>query len=155
MRRVSIPQIGQPNIHRLDAAKNRRAPASALEETPTVGSAAVLGRINPTTDRMPSLDHPSAAPGHSPAGDAQTTCLSPYRHPGSPPHTSAAADWNKGQFAGHIAIRAQNPNNEPVTLSNSPPKLHSGEISGSGGPVNNAQRGTLNAQRSSGHLSLG
>ncbi|NLH72627.1 MAG: hypothetical protein GX456_06205, partial [Verrucomicrobia bacterium] len=50
MRPVSIPQIGPPNIHRLGAAKNRRAPAGALEETPTVGSAAVLGRINLTTD---------------------------------------------------------------------------------------------------------
>ncbi|NLH72693.1 MAG: hypothetical protein GX456_06540 [Verrucomicrobia bacterium] len=33
----------------LGAAKNRRAPAGALEETPTLGSAAVLGRINVTT----------------------------------------------------------------------------------------------------------
>ncbi|NLH73989.1 MAG: hypothetical protein GX456_13115 [Verrucomicrobia bacterium] len=45
---------------------------------PTVGSAAVLGRINPTTDPMPRLDHANAAPEHSPAGDAQTPCLSPY-----------------------------------------------------------------------------
>jgi len=51
MRPVFIPQIGPPNSNRLGAAKNRRAPAGALEETPTVGSAAVLGRINPTTDR--------------------------------------------------------------------------------------------------------
>ncbi|NLH73011.1 MAG: hypothetical protein GX456_08170 [Verrucomicrobia bacterium] len=54
---VSIPQIGPPNIHRLGAAKNRRAPACALEETPAVGSAAVLGRINPTTDPTTRLDH--------------------------------------------------------------------------------------------------
>ena len=81
MRRVSIPQIGPPNIHRLGAAKNRRAPAGALEETPTVGSAAVLGRINVTTNPTTRFDHANAAPEHSPAGDAQTTCLSPYRHP--------------------------------------------------------------------------
>ncbi|NLH74511.1 MAG: hypothetical protein GX456_15790 [Verrucomicrobia bacterium] len=68
MRPVSIPQIGPPNIDRLDAAKNRRAPAGALEETPTAGSAAVLGRINPTTDPMPRLDHANAASEHSPAG---------------------------------------------------------------------------------------
>ncbi|NLH71961.1 MAG: hypothetical protein GX456_02785, partial [Verrucomicrobia bacterium] len=47
---------------------NRRAPAGALEETPTAGSAAVLGRINPTTDPMPRLDQANAAPEHSPAG---------------------------------------------------------------------------------------
>ncbi|NLH72752.1 MAG: hypothetical protein GX456_06840, partial [Verrucomicrobia bacterium] len=116
---VSIPQIGPPNIHRLGAAKNRRAPAGALEETPTAGSAAVLGRINVTTDPRTRLDHTNAGREHSPAGDAQTTCLSPYRHPRVPPQTSAAADWNKGQLAGHAAIRAQNPNNEPVTLSSS------------------------------------
>ncbi|NLH73120.1 MAG: hypothetical protein GX456_08720 [Verrucomicrobia bacterium] len=55
-------------MHRLGAAKNRRAPAGALEQTPTVGSAAVLGRINPTTDPMPRLDHPYPPPEHSPAG---------------------------------------------------------------------------------------
>ncbi len=32
------------------------------------------------------------------------------------PQTSATGDWDKGQFAGHAASRAQNPNNEPVTL---------------------------------------
>ncbi|NLH73794.1 MAG: hypothetical protein GX456_12135 [Verrucomicrobia bacterium] len=32
---------------------------------------------------------------------------------GVPPQTSAAADWNKGQFAGHAVIRGQYPNNEP------------------------------------------
>ncbi|NLH72191.1 MAG: hypothetical protein GX456_03980 [Verrucomicrobia bacterium] len=80
-RRVSIPQIGPPNIHRLGAAKNRRAPAGALQKAPSVGSAAVLGRINVTTDPTTRLDHANAAPEHSPAGDAPTTCLSPYRHP--------------------------------------------------------------------------
>ncbi|NLH73195.1 MAG: hypothetical protein GX456_09100 [Verrucomicrobia bacterium] len=119
---VSITQIGPPKMHRLGAAKNRRAPAGALQKTPTVGSAAVLGRINPTTDPMPRLHHANAAPEHSPAGDAQTTCLSPYRHRGVPPQSSAAADRNKGQFAGHAAIKAQNPNNEPVTLPDSRPK---------------------------------
>ncbi|NLH75124.1 MAG: hypothetical protein GX456_18920 [Verrucomicrobia bacterium] len=33
MRPVSIPQIGPPKIHRLGAAKNRRAPARAGETT--------------------------------------------------------------------------------------------------------------------------
>ncbi|NLH72685.1 MAG: hypothetical protein GX456_06500 [Verrucomicrobia bacterium] len=41
---------------------------------------------------------------------------------GVPLQTSATADWNKGQFESHAAIRGQNPNNEPVTLSGSPPK---------------------------------
>jgi len=40
-------QILHPNVHRLGAGKNARAPASALEETRAIGSAAVLGRINP------------------------------------------------------------------------------------------------------------
>ncbi|NLH71930.1 MAG: hypothetical protein GX456_02620 [Verrucomicrobia bacterium] len=39
-----------------------------------------------------------------------------------PPHTSATADSNKGQFAGHAALRGQDPNYEPVTLSDSVPK---------------------------------
>ncbi|NLH72949.1 MAG: hypothetical protein GX456_07835 [Verrucomicrobia bacterium] len=63
-----MPQIGPPNIHRLGAAKNRRAPANALEETPAVGSAAVLGRINVTTDPTTRLDHANAAPEHTPVG---------------------------------------------------------------------------------------
>jgi len=46
-------QILRPIIHRLGAGKNARAPAGALEETPTLGSAAVLGRINPMADRAP------------------------------------------------------------------------------------------------------
>jgi len=50
----------------------------ALEKPPTVGSAAVLGRINLTTDPTTRLDHANAAPEHSPAVDAHTTCLSPY-----------------------------------------------------------------------------
>ncbi|HOK77656.1 MAG TPA: hypothetical protein PLW35_08040 [Verrucomicrobiota bacterium] len=41
---------------------------------------------------------------------------------GVPPQTSAAADWSKGQFAGHAELRGQNPNCEPVTLSSSLPK---------------------------------
>ncbi|NLH72114.1 MAG: hypothetical protein GX456_03555 [Verrucomicrobia bacterium] len=41
---------------------------------------------------------------------------------GGPAQTSAAADWNKGQSAGHPAIRRQNQNCEPVTLSSSLPK---------------------------------
>ncbi|NLH74800.1 MAG: hypothetical protein GX456_17260 [Verrucomicrobia bacterium] len=36
-----------------------------------------------------------------------------------PPQTSATADRNKGQFAGHAAIRGPHPNSEPVTLSSS------------------------------------
>ncbi len=47
LRPVSIMQILHPNVHRLGAGKNARAPASALEETRAIGSAAVLGRINP------------------------------------------------------------------------------------------------------------
>ncbi|MDH7502293.1 MAG: protein kinase [Verrucomicrobiota bacterium] len=35
---------------------------------------------------------------------------------GVPPQTSATADWNKGQFAGHATISGQNSNYEPVTL---------------------------------------
>jgi len=53
----------------------------------------------------------------------QTTCLSPYQHPRGPPQTSPTADWNKGQCTGHAAIRAQNPNNVPVTLSNALPPM--------------------------------
>ncbi|NLH75345.1 MAG: hypothetical protein GX456_20055 [Verrucomicrobia bacterium] len=34
-----------------------------------------------------------------------------------PAQTSATPDWNKEQSAEHPAIREQNPNNEPVTLS--------------------------------------
>ncbi|NLH72007.1 MAG: hypothetical protein GX456_03020 [Verrucomicrobia bacterium] len=41
---------------------------------------------------------------------------------GLPPQTSAAADWNNGQFTGHAAIRGQNPNIEPVTLFGSTPR---------------------------------
>ncbi|NLH74950.1 MAG: hypothetical protein GX456_18030 [Verrucomicrobia bacterium] len=74
---VSIRQIRRPIFDRLGAGKNARAPADALEETPAVGSAAVLGRINVTTDPTTRLDHANAASEHSPAGDAQTTCLSP------------------------------------------------------------------------------
>ncbi|NLH74058.1 MAG: hypothetical protein GX456_13460 [Verrucomicrobia bacterium] len=106
----------------MGAAKNRRAPAGALEETLTVGSAAVLGRINVTTDPTTRFDHANAVAEHSPAGDAQTTCLSPYRHATGSPQTSATADWNKGQFAGHAAIRGQNPNIKPVTLFGSTPR---------------------------------
>ena len=47
---------------------------------------------------------------------AQTTCLSPYRRPTGSPQTSATADWNKGQFEGHAAIGAQNPNNVSVPI---------------------------------------
>ncbi|NLH72111.1 MAG: hypothetical protein GX456_03540 [Verrucomicrobia bacterium] len=36
---------------------------------------------------------------------------------GGPAQTSAAADRNKGQFADHAATKGQDPNNEPVTLS--------------------------------------
>ncbi len=65
------PEIAQANIHRLGAAKNRRAPAGALEKTPAVGSAAVLGRINVTTDPTTRLDHANAPPERSPAGGGQ------------------------------------------------------------------------------------
>ncbi len=49
----------------------------ALEKPPTVGSAAVLGRINVTTDPTTRFDHANAAPEHSPAENAQTTSPSP------------------------------------------------------------------------------
>jgi len=64
-------QILRPNFHRLGAGKNARAPANALEQTPTVGSAAVLGRINVTTDPTTRFDHTNPAPEHSPAGGGQ------------------------------------------------------------------------------------
>ncbi|NLH73929.1 MAG: hypothetical protein GX456_12815 [Verrucomicrobia bacterium] len=49
LRPASITQILRPPIHRLVAAKNRRAPPRARKSN-GLGSAAVLGRINPTTD---------------------------------------------------------------------------------------------------------
>jgi len=113
----------RPNIHRLGAGKNARAPAGALEETPTVGSAAVLGRINVTTDPTTRLDHANAAPEHSPTGDAQTMCLSPYRHPRG---SSTDLGWRRleqGMICGPCQNPGQNPNNEPVTLSDSRPKV--------------------------------
>ncbi|NLH73670.1 MAG: hypothetical protein GX456_11505, partial [Verrucomicrobia bacterium] len=61
-------QILRPNFHRLGAGKNARAPAGALEETPALGSAAVLGRINPTTDPTTRFDHANPAPELSPVG---------------------------------------------------------------------------------------
>jgi len=64
-------QILRPNVHRLGAGKNARAPAGALEEAPTVGSAAVLGRINVTTDPTTRFDHANPAPECSPAGGGQ------------------------------------------------------------------------------------
>jgi len=71
LRPVSIMHIGPPNIHRLGAAKNRRAPAGALEKTPAGGSVAVLGRINVTTDPTTRFDHANPAPERSPAGGGQ------------------------------------------------------------------------------------
>jgi len=117
---VSITQIRRPNIHRLGAAKNRRAPARggksngprergrprphqrndrlcdpfgsrkcaarkftgwvrarmpallhAVEKATAVGSAAVPGHINVTTDLMPRFDHANAAPEHTPVGCGQ------------------------------------------------------------------------------------
>ncbi|NLH72311.1 MAG: hypothetical protein GX456_04590 [Verrucomicrobia bacterium] len=50
----------------------------ALEKATALGSAAVLGRINPMAEPTPRLDHANAASEHSPAGHAQTTCLSLY-----------------------------------------------------------------------------
>jgi len=67
----------RPNIHRLGAGKNARAPADALEETPAVGSAAVLGRINPTTDPTTCFDHANSAPECSPAG-MRELCVCPH-----------------------------------------------------------------------------
>jgi len=53
VRPVSINQIRRPNIHRLNAGKNARAPARAGKGN-GAGSAAVPGRINPTTDLAPA-----------------------------------------------------------------------------------------------------
>ncbi|NLH71990.1 MAG: hypothetical protein GX456_02930 [Verrucomicrobia bacterium] len=52
------------------AAKNRRAPARVGENN-GVGSAAVLGRIEPTTDRMTCFDHANPDPEHSRVGCGQ------------------------------------------------------------------------------------
>ncbi|NLH74781.1 MAG: hypothetical protein GX456_17160 [Verrucomicrobia bacterium] len=49
----------------------------ALEKATTLGSAAVPGRINVTTNPMTCFDHANAAPEHSPAENAQTTSPSP------------------------------------------------------------------------------
>ncbi|NLH71556.1 MAG: hypothetical protein GX456_00720 [Verrucomicrobia bacterium] len=78
---VSITQTRRPNIHRLGAGKNARAPTTALDEPPAGGSGAVLGRINPTPRSHTSFDHPNPAPERSPAGDPQTTCLALYWRP--------------------------------------------------------------------------
>ncbi|NLH73223.1 MAG: hypothetical protein GX456_09240, partial [Verrucomicrobia bacterium] len=47
------------------------SPAGALEETPALGSAAVLGRINPMTDLTTSFIHANPAPKPPPAGGGQ------------------------------------------------------------------------------------
>ncbi|NLH74064.1 MAG: hypothetical protein GX456_13490, partial [Verrucomicrobia bacterium] len=47
---ASITRIGRPSIHRLGAAKNRRAPAKPRKNPTAVRSAAVPGRINPMTN---------------------------------------------------------------------------------------------------------
>ncbi|NLH73537.1 MAG: hypothetical protein GX456_10835 [Verrucomicrobia bacterium] len=108
VRPVSIKQIRRPNTHRLGAAKNGRAPARAGKGN-GAGSAAVLGRINVTTDPTTSLDHANPAPEHSPAGDAQTTCLSPYRHP-----RGAFTDLgNRGLKQGMICGPCRNPGARP------------------------------------------
>ncbi|HOK76613.1 MAG TPA: hypothetical protein PLW35_02705 [Verrucomicrobiota bacterium] len=52
-------------MDRLGAGKNARAPADALENPTAVGSAAVLGRINPMTDLTTRFDHAHAPAGHS------------------------------------------------------------------------------------------
>jgi len=49
LRPVSIMQILRPNVHRLGAGKNARAPARGGKSN-GVGSAAVPGRINTMTD---------------------------------------------------------------------------------------------------------
>ncbi|NLH73996.1 MAG: hypothetical protein GX456_13150 [Verrucomicrobia bacterium] len=61
------PEIARPKIHRLGAAKNRRAPARAGKSN-GAGSAAVLGRINPTTDSTTRFDHAHRAAEHTPVG---------------------------------------------------------------------------------------
>ncbi len=64
---VSITQARRTNIHRLGAAKNRRAPARGGKLN-RVGSAAVLGRINPMTDRSTRFDQANLTTEHTPAG---------------------------------------------------------------------------------------
>ncbi|HOK77454.1 MAG TPA: hypothetical protein PLW35_06995 [Verrucomicrobiota bacterium] len=67
---------------------------------------------------------------------AQPTYLEPDRHDGennvSVPISASMGllrrlrqprIGTRDNFAGHAAIRGQNPNNEPVTLSNSPPNV--------------------------------
>jgi len=54
---ASFTQTRRPNFDGRGAAKNARAPANSLEERPTVGSAAVPGRINPTPDLATRLNH--------------------------------------------------------------------------------------------------
>ncbi|NLH74966.1 MAG: hypothetical protein GX456_18110 [Verrucomicrobia bacterium] len=51
----------------------------------------------------------------------KTPCLSPYQHPMGSSADLCSRRLEKGQFAGHAAIRGQNPNNEPVTLHSSLP----------------------------------
>jgi len=128
MRPVSIAQIGPPNIHRLGAAKNRRAPTGrwehqrprergrprphqpdnqpydplrshkscvrtltdrgrarmpallhALEKATALWSAAVLGRINPTTDPTTRFNHTNPPPDHSPVGGGEESPRSSTR----------------------------------------------------------------------------
>ncbi|NLH74535.1 MAG: hypothetical protein GX456_15915 [Verrucomicrobia bacterium] len=71
VRPVSITQISRPNIDRLGAAKNRRAPIDALETAMALGSAAVPGRIKPTPDRTTGFNHANPAPERPPVGCGQ------------------------------------------------------------------------------------
>jgi len=77
---VHLFQSGKSVARSLTGLGRRRIAAllHALEKATALGSAAVLGRINPMAEPTPRLDHANAASEHSPAGHAQTTCLSLY-----------------------------------------------------------------------------
>ncbi|NLH72597.1 MAG: hypothetical protein GX456_06050, partial [Verrucomicrobia bacterium] len=66
-------QIGRPNMHRLGAGKNARAPARVGKGN-GAGSAAVPGRIGPMTDRTTRFDQVNLTTEHAPAGGGQE-CL--------------------------------------------------------------------------------
>ncbi|NLH72166.1 MAG: hypothetical protein GX456_03855 [Verrucomicrobia bacterium] len=58
-------------MDRLGAAKNRRAPATGWKNPTAVRSAAVLGRINATTDFTTRLDHSNPTTEHGPVGGGE------------------------------------------------------------------------------------
>ncbi len=67
---VSFTQTRRPKVYLLGAGKNARAPARGGKSN-GLGSAAVLGRINPMTDRTTGFGHANRTTEHSPAGGGQ------------------------------------------------------------------------------------